>query len=656
MKRKLICLAVAAAVLVALGWWIRHLQKRSPIAQLPDSNTPEARGIRFLGVQVHGCDDLLDANGRKIGEMLAFVERPNEGDPPGAEAPEAEDLRRRFVFELPKTAEPMLFCDSPLIRTWDGDLIECGGSQLQQVDCPDRRLLLCTLDFSGARTAVNAWGLSRPVEEPFDRVDLTVRFYHGPPGECAVSFPALFPPGKTLLLRKDGHTYTLTVSSRGQRRQRNFTAEADYPLDIGLPVLLYDKHGKRRVAKPRGWNLAETRTLYECDLGEMSWEEVARIVVAEQPQRRTFRNIAIRYRDRSVRKYADSTYRMAEILNRPVEDVARGILVRDGVEEIPEYGAPSDPAHVADALKVMDVVRGDQIGEVCGILLRAGPADLPAEKLPAVRETAASWAGAPSSEAQLCGAKLGMRVSAGDEFLAVALRLMDSDEGNTRAGAAGAIGAYYQKPTPQGVQQITQRLLAKDDRWVLARLLAWLAKNDSPETTEALWELAAADQDRPWLWLRAMEALNARKAAEDRASLEKKLRLRLILAAGPREGEEDLAAEAYRMLPALLRPECIRMDPKLHAEIYSLLAKHTDRVTGTKTMVEFLRRLDPNRDGSNWAVRPIQQLNLWHDMNFGRLGSDLSQNAPRSFPEDCPAIIDEVLRWHDSPESQQQTP
>ncbi len=625
MKRTLVYVALAAVLLVALGLWIRHVGRGSSVGGYggaigPDSDTAVARGIRLMGVQPAGADDLLDANGRKIGEVFSLLDdryRWTRGH---------RNLHRCFVLELPKTAGDILLHGHFSVRSSVEGRMLGGSIGARQVKHRGKRLLIYDVrmpaDFRES-------GLLSNYAVPVERVDLTVRFYHGPPGDCQVSFSAPFAPGPTVTTQ-DGHTCTLTIKQQGAKLSPDFTISANRRLDMSAPVLLYDKDGKRHKAERRGYSSGGRRTTMTCNLGKLSWDRAAKIVVGEEPQRRTFRNLLVCYPDRPDRRYGEHVYRMAKALGRSADQVAR-----------------NGPANTSEAVKVMHLARGNQVRRVCDMLLALKLAELPAEKLAAVRETATSWIESPSPTARLCGIKLGMKAG-GEKFVAAALQLLESEEPTIRSQAAYAIRRYGKKLSDPDFRRITRMLLAKDDRYVVSGLLRCLASINTPATTEALRELLAAEEDRPWLWWRAAEALKSRKPAGDRASLPKRLRLRLILANGAQKGEEALAAEAHRMLPALLTPKCSRVDSTTFWRIREKLLKHADRPAATKAMVDFLRGVSTRLHNTSHFGQIVKQLNLWYAVNLGALGWDVDGSSPDEPRKDWPAIIDEVVGWYEA--------
>ncbi|MGB2821092.1 MAG: hypothetical protein WBF17_08930, partial [Phycisphaerae bacterium] len=625
MKRKLLCIGLAAASFVGLALWIRHLRGPSPSSRYggfmgPDSDSEVAKGIRLLGVQPAGSDDLLDANGRKIGEMFALIDNHDSGMHGG------RYIRRCFVLELPNTAERILFHGQFSIRSsYEGRMLG-GSTRTRQVEHAGKRLLIydasIPADFRES-------GLFSNYAIPVEKVDLSVLFYHGPPGYCQASFAAPFSAGPTVATQ-GGYTCTLTINQQGERLSPDFIISANRRLDGGSPVLIYDKDGKRHTAQRGGYSSSGRSTTMNCNLGEFSWDRVARIVIGEWPQRRTFRNILVLYPDRPDRKYPEHIHAMAEALGRPVEEVAQ-----------------NGPANAAEAVKVMELARGRQIGRVCNHLLTLKLDDLPAEELAALRKTAASWMASPSPTARLRGVKLGMMAGV-EQSVTAALKLLESEDSSVRSQASYAVRRYCKKLSAQDLRRITRMLLSTRDPAVAPDLVACLTQNTTPAATDALWELAGADEAGPWLWWRAAEALKSRKPERDRQSLPKGLRLRLILAAGPQKGEEQLAAEARRMLPELLTPQCSRVDGSVFWRICDELIEQADRPTATRAMVEFLRRVDTRSYSTTNTGRAVKQLNLWYAVNLGGLGWDADRDGPDDHKKDWPAIIDEAVRWHDS--------
>jgi len=373
-KRRIVYVALAGVLLAALGLWIRPLRKGSSARRYggaigPDSETAVARGIRLLGIQPAGSDDLLDANGRKIGEMFALLGDGYRG------TRSHRNLHRCFVLELPKTAEGILLHGHLPIRSSVEGRVLGGAVGTRQVKHRGKRLVIYDVtipaDFRES-------GLFSNYAVPVEKVDLTVLFYHGPPRDCQVSFSAPFSAGPTVTTQ-GCHTCTLTINRRGAKLSPDFTLSVNPRLDVNAPVLLYDREGKRHVVHMHGYNSGGRRTTMTCNLGELTWDRTAEIVVGEQPQQRTFRNLLVCYPDRPDRRYGEHVYRMAKALGRSADQVAQ-----------------NGPANASEAVKVMRLARGEHVRRVCDLLVAVKLTDLPAEKLTAVRETAASWIESPS--------------------------------------------------------------------------------------------------------------------------------------------------------------------------------------------------------------------------------------------------------------------
>ncbi len=588
-----------------------------PQAYRPPAAGAAALHIRLVGIQPDGSEDVLDVNGKKVGQIVAFRGGGFWGP---------EEQHRTFVFEVPKTDQQFLPEQFFRVRTSPEKrpLSSSQGSRL--IEHQGKRLLVCWL-ITDRSFKQKRFLFTRTI--PIEKVDLTLRYYYGPPRECEFSFTGPFTPGTTaradggkpctLALKHDdpsGAGACFHLSTKVARRQDS-------------RMLVYDTAGRRHLGDSRGGRSGPRGEERDYGVHGVPLRRIARIVFGERPHEKTFTNVPLRFPGRPVLDCSESLDKMAKVLGRSAKDIND-----HSVKTLDE------------AIKVADIARGNHMLSVYNQFASAKFAELPPEQQKKLREVALAWAQAPHPRIRDLGVRLGMQWGGGSEFVDAALKLLDAEDDYVRRQAAASLGRGGGLLSAQDVRQVKQRVLAKDDPAISHHLVQCLRANRTPASTEALWELARADDDRPWLWWPALEPLRRRREIKDRPSLPKRLRLRLILTQGVPESEQHLAGEAYGLLPGLLTPKLQRMNGSVLGSVYRLLRKHVDRPRATKAMVEFLRGVDV--DGStDWVINSVvKRLNLWYGVNLGKLGWDVRDSWSAARMEDRPAIVAEVLKWY----------
>jgi len=630
MKRLLIYTVIVLVVLSGFGTWVTYWsQHRAPRfatrmmrAARPDTDTPLARSIRLVGVQPDGSDDLLDADGKKIGEMFAFLGRSGRSF-------RDDRVVRTFVFELPRTADKITpFSQFTICAPGERYHEFGGGWRHAVVDDGDRRLVLYATEFRPMIWDSGAFGSERV---PIDHVDVVLRLHQGISADQAVRFTGPFEPGATFSKTVRGNSYTLTIRpDRGNRVQ--FELASPGYLDSEFPLLVCDKAGEIYRADRHSYSGGPRGTRMKCSLRELTWEQVAAIGFSDRPLQKTFHNIRIRYTDRPEREYADYVYKMASALGRSPKDVVRSSI-----------------RTVEDAIKVLDVVRGEHVERAADRIMSNRTGRLTDGQRKKIRATASAWLAVPYPKVRLAGVRLGLKTGGGEPFFAAAIRLLSEEDSYVASQAASALGNRGQNVElpPAIAGQIKDRLLTGAARSTTPTLMRVLTGSRTPATTAALVELLGADGARPWIWWPAAEQLGRRKHFKDRTALPKELRLRLILAAGAQEGDGPLAAEAFAMLPGLMTAELLRFDGSVFTAVQRKLLAESGRPAATKAIVDFLRNTGAVA-ASPWALdRMVKQLNLWYDLDLGRLGWDARRQTPDAHKRDWPSIVGQAVAWYD---------
>ena len=590
------------------------------------SNTPFARSIRFVGVQPDLSDDILDAEGRKVGTLFA------DGGNHGSSMWDQNSLRRHFLFELPDDDEPMLLVQTDRAVTPAGVPYSwLGGSSSQfEIRHEGKRLLVLPHTFSdrhyGGRVL---WSGRTPVE----RVDVTLRFFRGPPGEALFTAEGPFTP-QTVINTKGGLNGTLTFqhdTSRGEPGARIGLTTPLY-VDSNTPITVFDKSGRRYLTQRHGYSGGSRGgAQFDCYVPGLPPEQIARVAVGERPQVRVFRNILVRYRDRPNPGHAPYLDEMSRILHRPAQQIAQGSL-----------------KSTDEAVQVMHVVRANDVRNVASRLDSVKFDQLDAATQERLRATAREWARQPYPQVRLAGIQLGLRW-VGAEFVPAALDLLQEADQSVTGSLANAL-RNCKTLTAEDVGRITDRVLASDDRRTCWELTQMLCTRDVPGAAEARWALARADFNRPWLWWPAIQSLpRDRGQIPDRTALDETLRLKLILAAGPAPGEQALAPKAYARLPELLTPQVHWMDSNVAHSIYTGMLQHSDVPAATAAIVRCLRGMDGAPRNVDYArARLVKRINLWYLMDFGRLGWDVRSESHDPYRQDWAGTVEEVGRWYDN--------
>lgn len=608
-----VVLAVSAAATVCF---------LSPGTAQEPASRPEAAGgldIRLVGVQPDGSDDIVDAQGKKVGEMFSLAGMRWNKD----------TMCRAFIFELPKTEDRFLPEQFFGLRTTrEGQ----GLSTSQGAWCVEhdrRRLLVCVAVFDRIRKEK---GILFTRKRPIDKVDVTLRYYLGPPRDNVCSFTGPFARGQTRQA-DGGKPYTL----RFKRDWSSSHPSASFHLSTKQPFidqrpLVYDTAGRRHLLFRRSGRGGSRGAEWDYMVHDVPLRRIARIVFGEKPHEKTFTGIPVVFPNRPVRDHPEYLDEMAKALGLSAEEIRRKTNWKP-----------------QEAAKVMHLARGQHVYHVHNGLLGLRFDALRARQQEQLLRSAAIWAKAPYVRWRAMGVKLGMRWTGGGEFVAGALELLDAEDTDTRRQMASCLRRCPQLSQRQ-IDHIKQRVLNADDPIVSGGLIDCLTRGDTPAGEDVLWELALAPDERPWLWWPALERLAARGQIKGRASLPDETRLRLILICGAEKGEEHLAPAAHRLLPAMLHPKHQRIVLSSFSfhNVFRLLVEHVDRAEATEAMIRFLRGTD-DEWLARWAVdRVVKQLNAWYGLKLGGLGRDTSRELENLYGLDWHAIIAETLKWYES--------
>jgi len=594
-----------------------------------DSTTPFARGIQFVGVQPAGSDDLLDGEGKVIGQMPCLELDCHF---------HSNQVTRTFLFELPATSEPVHFPGDGRVRPSGAQYrgSGSGSNEACRMTYEGRRLYVHTASIPDHYYEHSAFGGGRV---PLDRVDVTLEFFQGPPQPAKWSFRGPFAVGNAYASggNRSGKL-TVLPPQGGQTVRFQFvtSVRAGHGEDHWL---IYDTAGKRHMPPmSSGGSYGSGGVNVTCNFSGMALGEIGRIVYGERPQRRTFRNVLVRYADRPDDPYPQDVHKMAAALKRTVKDVAnRRIQTAE------------------EALAVVDLVRGQRVQWVRHPLHGVQFDKLPAAQQKRLRDAAARWAAVPVRTVREVGVELGFKWGGGEAFFAAATEMLDSDDRYTRSTGAGAVSRWGNL-TPAQIERIRDRLLVRREPNVTGQLLYGLRRCKGEAAAAAFRSLASAPDDRPDLWRGAINALRSRNELADPDKLPRNLRARVLLVTGAGAGDRDVAAAANELLGKLLTPQLLRDDENSFNIMYQALLKRMPQPDAMKVFVGFLRKASAedfvHDSVRRWAWRMVKQVNLWHDRDFAGFGWDprpaTTWKGGQMLKRDWPGIVGQVVQWYDA--------
>ncbi len=511
-----------------------------------DGGAPAAASelVRLLGVVPDESDDLLDPEGRPVGRML---------DPHDSHRGHWGDawLRRTLVFELAETQE--LLIPTEFLVSIPGTEDRPNREGIDQWDVflgPSGRRMF-VLDFFEAATQHRRSWFGRSVFE-YDRLTVTVRYCYGVPDEPLAAFEAPFEVDRAET-RRAGET-VVTLTSHSEQRwpggaSARFRLVVAGPVETMPLVMAVDTAGRAHPSGSwqGGWGGGGGDIRF--DFPDLPLARIAKVVVGGRPRETTFRNIRVRYPDRPARTCAPYLDRMAEVLG--LENLTPKELERYQFNDVEE------------AIQVLGIVRGNHLYSASRLIIRAGREgkleSLDPKQREALRADAASLLEAVNPKRRFQAVELGLAVGPWPEFVDPAIDLLDEPGRGQRHEAAMLLERYVVSPRPEQLGRIVEALRKAPDIFLFGPLRRCLAKQKTPEATAVLKELAA--DDRPWVWMVALDELQERKALgrPEEWSDERKWRVALLL--GPARVGEDpgVLAAARRRLPELLTPHLLRM-------------------------------------------------------------------------------------------------
>ena len=255
--------------------------------------TGDPLDVRFVGVQSAGTDDVLDAEGKKVDEMVA-----KSGKRPVAGRQDSSHMKRWFIFELSAAAHKVGFAERHAITDARSGIELRGPSEF------DQRLLYLDKDRNYVETEIprsymgkrffGLYSSSTPVEY----VDLTLRFFHGPRKAAQYTFPGPFSYGKRVMIP----SACLEVHQEKSGSLPRFSFSSSGPRLRYFEPFIYSTSGVRYG--PTGFNV---RTDYgksvivgsfTVSASSLNLDKIGCITINEQPREKTFHHIRVAYPDR----------------------------------------------------------------------------------------------------------------------------------------------------------------------------------------------------------------------------------------------------------------------------------------------------------------------------------------------------------------------
>lgn len=504
-----------------------------------------------------------------------------------------------------------------------------------------------TADFQGKRRRILALTIGRTDQEsgwfksravPFDRIDVTLKYYLPSRGKAVCTFIGPFEVGKAVQCQ-EGIVSTLTPTgamwSDGRGTKFHISAtNIPAAMEVYDRVLAYDVQGKQYLVPSGGSSTGfDNRSSAERDylIEDLPLSRIAAITVGEEPQAKTFRNILVRYPDRPARDYPEYLDKMAATLG----------LAGLSPDQLQKYEFKS----VQEAMKVIDIVRGQHLDAAWQMIERADIAALDQDLQDKLHRTAKTWADNGDGH----GIQLGLK-GKWPEFVAPALAALDKDP-RYRSEIARSLQSYRHF-TPQELGQIATVLEQHDDPRTLYSLLDCLYSNKrQPGGREALLRLARTD--KVWLWWPALGYLTDSEGLT-LGQLPRDLQVKCLARSNPELGLDPvLAGEARALLATLPTAKLAVMNTDTLRMVMLTVADNLPRAEAQTTFLNLLQdmvnhwgeyQFEGYSPSTWWPIdRAVRYLNNWNNLNLGGVGSDVTEYTHDGNTLDWQAMAKETL-------------
>ncbi len=592
--------------------------------------------IILQGVRADGDAQLYDPGGMPI------EARRDVWSGPVIFAPSSWDVdeqRRDFLFQVSTSDEPISFL--PWARVYAaGTESRVGGGWRPQFGAGDggaKMVLPCIIDrtFTKRIATIPLRGESVDVEVPVQRVDVTLRYYQGPPDPAAIRFAGPFRAG-VVTRPVDGSAYEFTPQPQRPWMDKSvrFHLSTKLAFDSKTVVLVYDTSGQRHLLESAGGSFGDRGAECGFKTEELPLDSIAFVTIGEEPRERTFHDVVITYSDRPASEFAPHLEAMAERLGR--------------TNLTAQQLAENEIRSAREALQVIDLVRGSEIWHSAQTILNPHGIDLDnlePEVEERLRRTCRAWLQADDPVVRSCGVAIGLRRN-WPEFVAPAVELLRHPSERARGKSAEELYRYRQPLAAEEICELADVLLANKDPQVHGPALRHLLSRKTPASTAACWELARTADHQAWLWLPAIRKLNSWGELK-KAPLSEQLRIRRDLAFRVNSSESLGDEKTRALLLKLLTPDLQAIDQSVWSSILHVAVQEIDRKRVTAAMIDFLRGVTNYKRAWRAIDRIARQINLWHDVDIGHLGKDVSRETlDLNLP--WPTIAADAVQWYET--------
>ncbi len=490
----------------------------------------------------------------------------------------------------------------------------------------------------------------RIVEAGVDTIDITLLYYHGPRRAAIATFKGPFKRGGKFTDETGRYKISFSQNPKtGSGGYPSFEFNTKQWRDTNISALLYDAAGKRRVAKSNGASPGVGGMSIKYGMFDPTLKGIAMITIGEKPFEATFKNVRLDLHASKLRSGAAYLDKMAAKLdlNLTVRELARYRL-----------------KDVNETLDVMNIIRGKHIFSACNDILngyggkyknRPDLTALDGEQAQGLRQTILGWTEAMDPLIRGHAVRVGLRCK-WPEFLEPAFELVEEPADydyyymwDAQHKAAAALLSYRDHLSERDIDRIRQILLHQEHRDMFSTLRRCLEGPKSESRIRALWELAA--DDRSWLWWGAVEKLAQWKEFEGKYdSLPEKLKLRLFIIKGAYgfSDAEQIAPKASDLLDGLLTLQLLALDVATFNRVLDKIIRNPDRKFATAALINYLGRIEGPDSSATFSITIIvRHLNLWHGLDIGGLGTDVTQISRDTHNHNWPAITAEAIKWYE---------
>jgi len=626
----LLAVIIAAAILLPMA--------RAEKAEFAGEGGP--LDIRLAGVRPDGSDDIYDGNGNKIAENTFANIATRWGK---------DSQHRTFIFELPKTEEPILFLPFLQIKPTGGK--HGFGTVQHPLLYYSEDKLTYSVGMHFPRTYKKSFLGFFTRDKKIHEIDLFLRYYYGPRGAADFVFTGPFTEGKTVRANGGGDCELTAKEDRlnyVNKPAAFFKVSSNIRFD-GDSTLVYDTSGRRHLPEAEGGHIGSDGSLHNYRVEGLTLNSIAYVTVGEKPYEMTFNNVVVSYPDRPARDRVEFLDEMCERLD----------LTGLSGEQLYEYRFENP----TDAIKVIDIVRGQwYVRKVFDAIRWTQPkielSSLDEQTQEEIRSAAAKWAKAGHPNIRAMGIRLGL-MGGWPEFLDQALEWLEQDatvygmvgpyrdlEEGAKGEIAGEVARYPAGLNSEQAERIKRIILRTDNPHMRVRLYQLFWRADKDLTFQTCRDLV--QDDRPWIWWPAMRSLSNRCTEKLRPfeNLPEKMQKRKILVHQAGGGSSRLftvsssgkdydtvAKEAYSMLPAMFTANLARMDSSVCHGVRTVMVKHLDRELATRVMTDFLREISAEPMQWLWAGDSYyfntccvtayyiaRHINSLYDVNIANLG------------------------------------